>query len=196
MPNIVSFSKVAFFCGLLGILGTVEYVIILYVSGAQLIAGDKLAGLHTMSDKVGDANNSIGMWLALEAHSMQADRIQLEDSEENGQREAARMNMKVPSPSRIRCWMTIEPLVECLQRPARKLTGYEKSGNDIMFTLRSTVKFHEERLPVLFKTWLSTVNLSNVFLVTDGKDDALERKAANEGKYVATLHDPIHSHIP
>ena len=104
MPNIVSFSKVAFFCGLLGILGTVEYVIILYVSGAQLIAGDKLAGLHTMSDKVGDANNSIGMWLALEAHSMQADRIQLEDSEENGQREAARMNMKVPSPSRIRCW--------------------------------------------------------------------------------------------
>ena len=207
MRSVLSFSKVTFFCALLGVLGTVEYVIILYISGAQLISGDKLTVLRTVSDKVGYANNSIGMWLALEAHSIQVDRIQPEDSEkyaQNGQRRTQRMNdsilpvqgevtrelsgvithrgnVKVSSTNRAKCRRTLEPLVECLERPARNLIGYEKDGNDIMLTLRTTVKFHEKRLPVLLQTWLSTVNLSNVFLVTDGRDNALERKTADAG---------------
>ena len=80
----------------------------------------------------------------------------------------------------VKCKAT-EPLVECLKRPARNLTRAEESGDDILFSLRTTVKLHKKRLPVLFKTWLSTVNLSNVFLVTDGKDANLEREIASTG---------------
>ncbi len=65
-----------------------------------------------------------------------------------------------------------EPLVETDGTlTPRPLTANEQAGNNILFTLRTTRKFHEKRLPVLFDTWLTTVNTSNVFLVTDGGED-------------------------
>ena len=35
---------------------------------------------------------------------------------------------------------------------------------------RTTVSNHRKRLPLLFDTWLTKVNTSQVFLVTDGDD--------------------------
>ena len=35
---------------------------------------------------------------------------------------------------------------------------------------RTTVSNHRKRLPLLFETWLTKVNTSQVFLVTDGDD--------------------------
>ncbi len=65
-----------------------------------------------------------------------------------------------------------EPLVETDGTlTPRPLTANEQAGNNILFTLRTTRKFHEKRLPVLFDTWLTTVNTSNVFLVTDGRGE-------------------------
>ena len=65
---------------------------------------------------------------------------------------------------------------------ARPLTANEQAGNNILFTLRTTMKFHQQRLPVLFDTWLTTVNTSNVFLVTDGEDTKWKGRADMDGK--------------
>lgn len=194
MQSLLSyFTKVASFCALLGVIGAVEYVIILYISGVQLTTGDKVVAIHPASSKTG-SHNSFRRWLALET---QVKRLQHEDAERNRDREVS-MDENRPRKqpqvmikplqhmgktlqgNRVKCKAT-EPLVECLKRPARNLTRFEKSGDDILFSLRTTVKFHKKRLPVLFKTWLSTVNLSNVFLVTDGKDENLEREIASTG---------------
>ena len=56
----------------------------------------------------------------------------------------------------------------------RPLTEREQAGSNILFTLRTTVKFHKTRLPLLFDTWLTKVNRSNVFLVTDEEDKGLK----------------------
>ena len=194
MQSLLSyFTKVASFCALLGVIGAVEYVIILYISGVQLTTGDKVVAIHPASSKT-DSHNSFRRWLALET---QVKRLQHEDAERNRDRGVSmdeNRSRKQPQVmikplqhtgktlqgNRVKCKAT-EPLVECLKRPPRNLTRFEKSGDDILFSLRTTVKFHKKRLPVLFKTWLSTVNLSNVFLVTDGKDENLEREIANTG---------------
>lgn len=39
-----------------------------------------------------------------------------------------------------------------------------------MFGLRTTVSNHKTRLPLLFDTWITKVNTSQLFLVTDGDD--------------------------
>ena len=67
----------------------------------------------------------------------------------------------------------------------RPLTESEQAGNNILFTLRTTVKFHKTRLPVLFDTWLTKVNRSNVFLVTDGEDKGLKGR---DGKLFTSLN--------
>ena len=84
------------------------------------------------------------------------------------------------------CKEVAEPLVECGERKARKLTEAEKAGQNIMFTLRTTLDYHDQRLPVLFETWLSTVDPRTVFLVTDGEDTELDDNTENigEGMYV------------
>ena len=77
----------------------------------------------------------------------------------------------------------VEPLVETDDTlTPRPLTANEQAGNNILFTLRTTMKFHQQRLPVLFDTWLTTVNTSNVFLVTDGEDAKWKGRAGMDAK--------------
>lgn len=65
------------------------------------------------------------------------------------------------------------PLVECSNTPLRKLSEREEAGDDIMLSIRTTMKYHNTRLPVLFDTWLGEVEPTNVFIVTDGEDEDL-----------------------
>ena len=188
MQSLLSyFTKVASFCALLGVIGAVEYVIILYISGVQLTTSDKVVAIHSVSSKT-DSHNSFRRWLALETQVKRLHAERNNDREVGMDKNRSKKQPQViiqhtSKPRRnnfVKCKAT-EPLVECLKRPARNLSRAEESGDDILFSLRTTVKFHKKRLPVLFKTWLSTVNLSNVFLVTDGKDANLEQEIASTG---------------
>ena len=85
------------------------------------------------------------------------------------------------------CKEVAEPLVECGERKARELTEMEKAGQNIMFTLRTTLDYHDQRLPVLFETWLSTVDPRTVFLVTDGEDAELDDTTENIGEGILIL---------
>ena len=60
-------------------------------------------------------------------------------------------------------------------------TDFQKTGNHILFTVRTTASLHSQRLPLLFQTWLSAVNRSNVVLVTDGQDRVLQFRAQEAG---------------
>lgn len=87
-----------------------------------------------------------------------------------------------------------EVLVETDPRLSpRSLTKSEQAGNNILFTLRTTMKFHKTRLPVLFDTWLTKVNRSNIFLVTDGEDNGLKGR---DGKKLFANPPPSHSPSP
>ena len=77
-----------------------------------------------------------------------------------------------------------EVLIENNNLPVRILSDNEKAGNNIMITIRTTKKFHQKRLPILYDTWLTVVNGSNVFLVTDGEDDEYQEKSKKLGKYI------------
>ena len=74
------------------------------------------------------------------------------------------------------CESRVEPLVECSNRTKRMLNESEAEGVDILFSMRTTVKYHEERLPLLFETWLSEVDPANVYVVTDDDDEDLTWK--------------------
>ena len=74
-----------------------------------------------------------------------------------------------------------QEIVECMDSKPKKLSLFEQNGNHILFTLRSAVSLHEKRLPLLFQTWLFTVNRSNVIIVTDGIDPVLEKRAKEAG---------------
>ena len=77
-----------------------------------------------------------------------------------------------------------EPLVECQSRQFDySPNSWEQNGNHIMFTLRTTRMYHHVRLPWLFQTWLTTVNRSNVFIVTDGRDEVFEYRAKEAGEW-------------
>ena len=51
-----------------------------------------------------------------------------------------------------------------------------------MITIKTTVAYHRTRIQLLLDTWISSVNASNVFLVTDGDDLGYEAKAHDIGK--------------
>lgn len=74
------------------------------------------------------------------------------------------------------CNSRVEPLVECLNRSKRQLNVSEAEGSDILFSMRTTLRYHEERLPLLFETWLTDVDPANVYIVTDGDDEDLTWK--------------------
>ena len=81
------------------------------------------------------------------------------------------------------CKEVSEPLVECSDElKARELTNDEQAGRNIMFTIRTTLDYHDTRLPILFETWLSTVDPRTVFLVTDGEDSELDDMTENIGE--------------
>lgn len=74
------------------------------------------------------------------------------------------------------------PLLECSKTPPpRNLSELEASGGDILLTIRTTGKYHDTRLPVLFDTWLGEVDPGNVFIVTDEDDEDLLWKADTLG---------------
>ena len=77
-----------------------------------------------------------------------------------------------------------EELIENSNLSVRVLSNNEKAGNNIMITIRTTKKFHQKRLPILYDTWLTVVNGSNVFLVTDGEDDEYQEKSKKLSKYI------------
>ena len=80
------------------------------------------------------------------------------------------------------CGEKLEPLVECSDRVPRELSPLEREGRNIMFTMRTTVAYHKQRLPLLFQTWLTTVSPDTVFIVTDGHDPVLEDETRSRGK--------------
>ena len=75
-----------------------------------------------------------------------------------------------------------EVLVENDTRPYRTLTKFEKEGGNIMFTLRTTLSYHEGRLPLMFDTWMSETDCSRIFLVTDGYDWVTQAKVRLKGE--------------
>ena len=81
------------------------------------------------------------------------------------------------------CKEVTEPLVECDERKPRQLTEDKAAGSNIMFTIRTTFDYHDSRLPILFETWLSTVDPRTVFLVTDGEDRELDDITENIGQF-------------
>ena len=80
------------------------------------------------------------------------------------------------------CGEKLEPLVECSDRVERRLSHLEQEGRNIMFTMRTTVAYHRQRLPLLFQTWLTTVSPDTVFIVTDGHDPVVEDETQSRGK--------------
>ena len=84
-----------------------------------------------------------------------------------------------------------EEIIENSNLPVRVLSNNEKAGNNIMITIRTTKKFHQKRLPILYDTWLNVVNGSNVFLVTDGEDDEYQEKSKKLGKYINLIKNCV-----
>lgn len=81
------------------------------------------------------------------------------------------------------CNFSVEPLVEC-SRPhgGTEMSELQATGEDILLTVRTTVKYHDIRLPVLMETWIGEVDPSNVFVVTDGEDEDLMWKMRSLSK--------------
>ena len=118
-------------------------------------------------------------------------RVFADDHVGNKQRissETLVMNMLKSMSRKLDTYDTLyEPLVEDDELESRKLTPYEGAGNNIMFTLRTTQSEHNKRLPLLMETWISKVNRSNIFLVSDGKDPIWQEKAWNSGMFLLQL---------
>ena len=77
-----------------------------------------------------------------------------------------------------------EPLVELALEKDRARHHSEVAKSKIMLTIRTTMSFHKKRLPVLFDTWLTKVNVSDVFLVTDGDDKEYVTRTKQIGKNI------------
>lgn len=63
----------------------------------------------------------------------------------------------------------------------RALSPFQAAGNNVMLTLRTIKDYHSKRLPLLFSTWLTKVNRSNVFLMTDGLDLVWQNRVWKSG---------------
>ena len=77
-----------------------------------------------------------------------------------------------------------EAFAETSGRIPRTLTAYEQVGNNVMITIKTTLAYHNTRVQLLLDTWISLVNASNIFLVTDGNDQEYENKAIDIGKFI------------
>lgn len=80
-----------------------------------------------------------------------------------------------------------EPLLEDLEN----ITRPTPSAQAILFTLRTTAGYHRKRLPVLFDTWLSDIvsasNCCHVAIITDARDEMVERAAYGLGKLIFSV---------
>lgn len=74
------------------------------------------------------------------------------------------------------CKHSKEQVVECSKVSSRLLTPLEASGGDILFTVRTTAKYHAARLPEILDTWLTSVDPQSVYIVSDKSDEDLEKK--------------------
>lgn len=84
-----------------------------------------------------------------------------------------------------------EPLLEELYSTSAS------SMRTVLFTLRTTARYHRTRLPLLFDTWLSDIGLSvdrQVAIITDARDEAVEHTAKLLGiDYVVVQCPPGHN---
>ena len=81
------------------------------------------------------------------------------------------------------CDQSGEPLLECMDKPMRKLSPHEEQGRNIMFTLRTTKDYHDTRLGILFETWVTTLYPESLFVVTDDEDTELEEQLEGVGMH-------------
>jgi hypothetical protein len=63
----------------------------------------------------------------------------------------------------------------------RSLSDFELAGSNIILTVKTTRRFHASRLPLMLDTWLTTVNASNTYIITDDKDKIHEDKCKHLG---------------
>lgn len=81
------------------------------------------------------------------------------------------------------CANTHEALVECSSSPLRPLTPLEVAGGNILFSVKTTQAYHDDRLRELLESWLNSYRYpENVYFVSDAEDEVLERKLATLGK--------------
>ena len=64
--------------------------------------------------------------------------------------------------------------MECSSVPSRPLTPSEAAGGDILFSVKTTLKYHDTRPREILDTWLQDVDPHNVFFVTDTQDKNLQ----------------------
>ena len=81
------------------------------------------------------------------------------------------------------CNHTEEWLVECSSIPSRPLTQLEAKGGDILFSIKTTKKYHNKRPKEIIETWLRDVDPSTVFFVTDTADKNLQKRLKSVGMF-------------
>ncbi len=92
------------------------------------------------------------------------------------------------------CNITQEKFLECSNRKMRKLSSHEEQGRNILFTIRTSKKYHETRLSVLFETWVTTLYPESLFLVTDDEDPDLAEQLEEVGMhYINTQSGQTHN---
>ena len=79
--------------------------------------------------------------------------------------------------------------MECSSVPSRPLTPSEAAGGDILFSVKTTFKYHNRRPREILDTWLQDVDPHNVFFVTDTQDKNLENNLT-AGKNIILLAEP------
>lgn len=92
------------------------------------------------------------------------------------------------------CKHSKEKIIECSKLQSRLLTPLEVSGGDILFTVRTTAKYHAARLPDILDTWLSSADPKSVYIISDGRDEDLEKKLGILGQ-VSNYHKATFDYI-
>ena len=62
-------------------------------------------------------------------------------------------------------------------------TATVNNRHNILFSIRTTKRYHSVRMGLLLNTWMSRLNATNFFIVTDDSDPQLEEKAKSRGMY-------------
>ena len=137
-------------------------------------------------------NDTYPQWLGDKGHHYGPEEHDYEDQDELSVNEDRKINYDdfelVETKNGIKIVRKPKPtfgpeiLVENYTQPFRKLTAFEEEGGDVMFTLRTTLSYHQMRLPLLFETWMTKVDCRRIFLVTDGHSLEWETNARRMGE--------------
>ena len=60
-------------------------------------------------------------------------------------------------------------------------TATVNNRHNILFSIRTTKRYHSVRMGLMLDTWVSRLNATNFFIVTDDSDPQLEKKAESRG---------------